>query len=138
MIRFSQRKPGRRKMLKPDFKKMNGLIPVIAQDEKTGEVLMLAYMNEESYNLSLETGEAVYYSRSRQKLWHKGESSGCIQKIKSIRIDCDEDTLVMQVEQIGGAACHTGRRSCFFREIKNGEVTECSPMVFDPGEVYGK
>ena len=125
-------------MLKPDFKKMNGLIPVIAQDEQTGEVLMLAYMNEESYKLSLETGEAVYYSRSRQKLWHKGESSGCIQKIKSIRIDCDNDTLVLRVEQIGGAACHTGRRSCFFRELKGNKVTECSPMVFDPAEVYGK
>ena len=125
-------------MLKPDFKKMNVLIPVIAQDVTSMEVLMLAYMSEESYSQTLATGEAVYYSRSRQKLWHKGESSGCVQKVKSIRIDCDNDTLVILVEQIGGAACHTGRRSCFFRELKNDEIKECSPLVFDPAEVYGK
>jgi phosphoribosyl-AMP cyclohydrolase len=125
-------------MVKPDFEKMNGLIPVIAQDAETGEVLMLAYMNEESYDQTLAIGEAVYFSRSRQKLWHKGESSGCIQKIKSLRIDCDNDTLVLLVEQIGGAACHTGRRSCFYRELKGEEVVECSPIVFDPAEVYGK
>jgi len=125
-------------MLKPNFEKMNGLVPVIAQDAESGEVLMLAYMNEESYNLTLQKGEAVYYSRSRQKLWHKGESSGCVQKIKSMRIDCDEDTLVLLVEQVGGAACHTGRRSCFYRELKGDDVIECSPTVFDPAEVYGK
>jgi len=125
-------------MLKPDFKKMNGLIPVIAQDEASGEVLMLAYMNEESFNLTIKSGEAVYYSRSREKLWHKGESSGCVQKVKSIRIDCDNDTLVLLVEQIGGAACHTGRRSCFYRELKENQVVECAPMIFDPAEVYGK
>lgn len=125
-------------MVKPDFEKMNGLIPVITQEQETGEVLMLAYMNEEAYNRTLATGEAVYYSRSRQKLWHKGESSGCIQKVRSVRIDCDNDTLVLLVEQIGGAACHTGRRSCFFREIKGDEVIECSPRIFDPAEVYGK
>ena len=125
-------------MVKPDFNKMNGLIPVIAQDAETGEVLMLAYMNEESYDQTLAIGEAVYFSRSRQKLWHKGESSGCIQKVKSLRIDCDNDTLVLLVEQIGGAACHTGRRSCFYRELKGEEVIECSPIVFDPAEVYGK
>ena len=125
-------------MVKPDFEKMNGLIPVIAQDAETGEVLMLAYMNEESYDQTLAIGEAVYFSRSRQKLWHKGESSGCIQKVKSLRIDCDNDTLVLLVEQIGGAACHTGRRSCFYRELKGEEVVECSPLIFDPAEVYGK
>lgn len=125
-------------MVKPDFEKMNGLIPVIAQDAETGEVLMLAYMNKESYDQTLAIGEAVYFSRSRQKLWHKGESSGCIQKVKSLRIDCDNDTLVLLVEQIGGAACHTGRRSCFYRELKGEEVVECSPIVFDPAEVYGK
>ncbi len=125
-------------MLSPDFKKMNGLIPVIAQDAKSGEVLMLAYMNEESFKLTIETGEAVYFSRSRGKLWHKGESSGCVQKIKSIRIDCDDDTLVLLVEQVGGAACHTGRRSCFYRELKGDEIVECSPRIFDPAEVYGK
>lgn len=125
-------------MLRPDFTKNNGLIPVIAQDEKSGEVLMLAYMNEESYNLTLETGEAVYYSRSRKKLWHKGESSGCVQKVKAIRIDCDNDTLLLLVDQVGGAACHTGRRSCFYREQRGNQLRECSPQVFDPEEVYGK
>lgn len=125
-------------MIRPDFKKTNGLIPVIAQDETSGEVLMMAYMNEESYNRTLECGEAVYFSRSRRKLWHKGESSGCVQKVKSIRIDCDNDTLLLLVEQVGGAACHTGRRSCFYRELKDGKVRECSPQVFDPAEVYDK
>ncbi len=125
-------------MVKPDFRKMDGLIPVIVQDENTREVLMLAYMNEESYNLTLESGEAVYYSRSRKSLWHKGETSGCVQKVKSIRIDCDNDTLVLLVEQVGGAACHTGRQSCFFRELKGNRVIECSPRIFDPSEVYGK
>jgi len=125
-------------MEKPDFEKMNGLIPVIAQDEETREVLMLAYMNEDAYRLTVEGGEAVYYSRSRGKLWHKGESSGCVQKVKSIRFDCDDDTLVLLVEQVGGAACHTGHRSCFYRELKNDGFRECSPLVFDPAEVYGK
>ena len=123
-------------MEKPDFEKMNGLIPVIAQDEETREVLMLAYMNEDAYRLTVEGGEAVYYSRSRGKLWHKGESSGCVQKVKSIRFDCDDDTLVILIEQIGGAACHKGYRSCFYRELKDGEVSPCSPLVFDPREVY--
>lgn len=125
-------------MLKPDFDKMNGLVPAIAQDAESGEVLMLAYMNEEAFNLTLRSGEAVYYSRSRRKLWHKGESSGCVQKVKSIRIDCDEDTIVLLVEQVGGAACHTGRRSCFYREFVGEEIKECSPRIFDPAEVYGK
>jgi len=125
-------------MLKPDFEKMNGLIPVIAQDEKSGEVLMMAYMNEESYSRTLASGEAVYYSRSRQKLWHKGESSGCVQRVRSVRIDCDNDTLLLLVEQVGGGACHTGRRSCFYRELKDGKVEDCSPQIFDPAEVYDK
>ena len=99
---------------KPDFSK--GLIPAIAQDSKDGEVLMLAYMNEEAWNRTLETGEAHYWSRSRQKLWHKGETSGNVQKVHSIRLDCDKDTILLSVTQIGGAACHTGRRSCFFRK----------------------
>lgn len=123
-------------MIKPDFEKMKGLIPAIAQDAETGEILMMAYMNEESWNKTVETGEAHYWSRSRQTLWHKGGTSGHVQKIKSIRIDCDDDTLVLLVEQIGGAACHTGYRSCFYRELKDGKVTECSPVVFDPKEVY--
>ena len=100
---------------KPDFSK--GLIPAIAQDSKDGEVLMLAYMNEEAWNRTLETGEAHYWSRSRQKLWHKGETSGNVQKVHSIRLDCDKDTILLSVTQIGGAACHTGRRSCFFSKM---------------------
>ncbi|MBO4314091.1 MAG: phosphoribosyl-AMP cyclohydrolase [Desulfovibrio sp.] len=120
----------------PDFAK--GLIPAIAQDAATGEVLMLAYMNEEAWLKTLETGEAHYWSRSRRKLWHKGESSGNVQKVLSVRLDCDSDTVLLLVEQKGGAACHTGRRSCFYREWKGGGVGVCSPLVFDPEKVYGK
>ncbi|MBQ7586067.1 MAG: phosphoribosyl-AMP cyclohydrolase [Desulfovibrionaceae bacterium] len=120
---------------KPDFSK--GLIPAIAQDAHTLEVLMLAYMNEEAWNLTLSTKEAHYFSRSRQKIWHKGESSGNLQKVKSIRLDCDQDTILLLVEQIGGAACHTGRRSCFFREWQGNCVEICSPQIFDPNQVYG-
>ncbi|XPV76309.1 MAG: phosphoribosyl-AMP cyclohydrolase [Desulfovibrio sp.] len=126
----------RTKVLKPDFTKMNGLLPAIAQDAETGEVLMMAYVNEEAWEKTLETGEVHYYSRSRNTLWHKGGTSGHTQKVKSIRIDCDNDTLLFLIDQIGGAACHKGYRSCFFRELKDGEVTECSPVVFDPKEVY--
>ena len=120
----------------PDFKKMNGLVPAIAQDDRSGEVLMMAYMNEDSWNKTLETGEVHYYSRSRKTLWHKGGTSGHVQKVKSIRLDCDSDTIVVRIEQVGGAACHMGYRSCFFRELKDGKVEECSPVVFDPKEVY--
>ncbi len=123
-------------MIRPDFEKMQGLIPAITQDADSGEVLMLAYMNEEAWEKTLETGEAHYWSRSRQTLWHKGETSGNVQLIRSIRIDCDDDTLVLLVKQLGGAACHTGHRSCFYRELKDGVVSECSPTVFDPKEVY--
>ena len=122
----------------PDFAKMNGLIPAIAQDAVTGEVLMMAYMNEESWKATLATGEVHYYSRSRKCLWHKGGTSGHVQKVVSVRLDCDNDTVLVLIEQVGGAACHTGRRSCFFRELKNGRVEDCSPMVFDPKEVYKK
>jgi len=125
-------------MLRPDFAKCGGLVPAIAQDECTGEVLMLAYMNEEAWDKTLATGEVHYYSRSRQTLWHKGGTSGHVQKVRSIRLDCDADTILVLVEQIGGAACHTGRRSCFYREIAGDAERECSPMVFDPKEVYGK
>ena len=96
----------------------NGLIPVIAQDWKTGEVLMLAYMNEESVKKTLETKEMWYWSRSRKELWHKGDTSGNIQKVKEIYYDCDEDALLAKIEQIGGIACHTGKRSCFYRRLK--------------------
>ena len=124
-------------MIRPDFAKME-LIPCIAQDAESGEVLMMAYMNEASWEKTLETGEVHYYSRSRQELWHKGGTSGHTQKVRSIRLDCDSDTILVLIEQIGGAACHKGYRSCFFRELKDGEVRECSPIVFDPKEVYKK
>lgn len=128
--------PTSREAFTPDFAKGGGLIPAIVQCAATGEVLMLAYMNEESYNKTLETGEAHFWSRSRKSLWHKGGTSGHVQKVKALRLDCDSDALVLLVEQIGGAACHTGYRSCFSRELQDGRVSECCPLVFDPKEVY--
>ena len=104
-------------MLKIDFSKLGGLIPAIVQDYKTGEVLMLAFMNEESWEATLDTGMATYYSRSRKKLWKKGETSGNLQAVKEIKIDCDEDTILLKVEQIGGISCHTGKRTCFYRYV---------------------
>lgn len=120
---------------KPDFSK--GLLPAIAQDADNGEVLMLAYMNEEAWQKTLATGEVHYWSRSRKELWHKGGTSGNVQKVRSIRLDCDSDTVLLLVEQIGRAACHTGRRSCFYRELRDGRVETVSPQVFDPQKVYG-
>jgi phosphoribosyl-AMP cyclohydrolase len=125
-------------MIELDFKKSGGLIPAIAQDAQTGEVLMLAYINEESWAETLKSGCATYYSRSRNQLWKKGESSGNVQKVKAILIDCDEDAVVFKIEQIGGAACHTGHRSCFYRRIENGEAVETDQPVFDPEKVYKK
>lgn len=125
-------------MVKLDFSKGDGLIPAIAQDYKTGEILMLAYINEESWNETLKTGNATYWSRSRGKLWRKGEESGNVQKIKEILVDCDDDTVVFKVDQIGGAACHTGFRSCFFRKLENGELKTVGERVFDPKDVYKK
>lgn len=122
-------------MFRPDFAKME-LIPCIAQNAETGEVLMMAYMNEESWDKTLETGEVHYWSRSRSVLWHKGGTSGHTQKVKAIRLDCDSDTVLVLIDQIGDAACHKGYRSCFYRELKDGEETTCSPLVFDPKEVY--
>ncbi len=119
----------------PDFSK--GLIPAIAQDQATGEVLMLAYMNEDAWRKTLETGEAHYWSRSRRELWRKGGTSGHVQKVRALRLDCDSDAIVLLIEQVGGAACHSGRRSCFYREWRDGGVTVCSPLVFDPENVYG-
>ncbi|MBT8762560.1 phosphoribosyl-AMP cyclohydrolase [Desulfohalobiaceae bacterium Ax17] len=124
------------KTLKPDFAKGNGLVPAIVQEAATGEVLMLAYINEEAWNKTLETGEAHYYSRSRKTLWHKGGTSGHVQKIKEIRLDCDLDTVLFIVDQVGGAACHEGYKSCFYRKLENGKEKICSPKVFDPKEVY--
>jgi phosphoribosyl-AMP cyclohydrolase len=126
-------------MIKLDFSKSeDGLIPAIAQDWKTGEILMLAYINEDSWKFTLETGNATYWSRSRKKLWKKGESSGNVQKIKEVLVDCDEDTVVFKVDQIGDAACHLGYRSCFFRKVnmENNELEVLGKLIFDPTEVY--
>ncbi len=121
-----------------DFSKGNGLVTAIAQDAETGEILMLAYMNEESLARTVETGEAVYWSRSRQKLWHKGEESGNVQKVKGLYVDCDGDALLLKIEQIGDAACHTGKRSCFFRKLEDDAIADVGVQVFDPKEVYKK
>ncbi len=123
-------------MIKLDFDKTNGLIPAIAQDYKTGEVLMLAYVSKESFAETLKSGYATYYSRSRQALWKKGETSGHMQTIKEIRVDCDNDTLLFKVDQIGGAACHKGYKSCFFSRVDNNELTIVDSIIFDPKEVY--
>ncbi len=126
-------------MLKLDFSKGNGLLPAIVQDYKTGKVLMLAYINKEAWEKSLETGETHFWSRSRNELWHKGESSGNVQKIKAIFVDCDNDTVLFQVEQIGGAACHTGYDTCFYRKVnQDGTVEIVGKKIFDPEEVYKK
>jgi len=123
----------------PDFSKSD-LIPVIAQDEASGDVLMLAYMNEEAYAETLDTGRVCYYSRSRDRLWRKGEESGNVQEVKAIFFDCDADTLLIKVNQVGGAACHEGYRSCFFRQVVPGadEPTVVGQRVFDPKQVYKK
>lgn len=113
-------------------------MPVIAQDYETGDVLMMAYTNETAWHKTLETGKVHYWSRSRQKLWLKGESSGHVQLVKSIYVDCDLDTVLIKVEQLGGAACHKGYRSCFYREVKEGDLQINGERVFDPEEVYGK
>lgn len=120
-----------------DFDKGNGLVVAIAQDHATGEVLMVAHMNREALQRTLETGQVVYWSRSRG-LWHKGEQSGNVQILKKLRIDCDGDAVLLVVEQRGGAACHTGRRSCFYRERRGGDWADVGVQVFDPREVYGR
>jgi len=121
----------------PDFAK-NELIPVVAQDATSGTVLMLAYMNAEAYRETLETGRVCYWSRSRRKLWRKGEESGNVQRLKQVFYDCDADTLLVKVEQVGGAACHEGYESCFFREVDpgSGEARVVGERVFDPADVY--
>lgn len=125
-------------MIELDFKKTGELIPAIVQDYKTGEILMLAYINKEAWEATLSTGKATYFSRSRQKLWIKGETSGNIQIVREIRIDCDDDTALFKVEQIGGAACHKGYRSCFYKEVEDGTVKITEERVFDPMEVYNQ
>jgi phosphoribosyl-AMP cyclohydrolase len=121
-----------------DFDKAGGLIPAIAQDAATGEVLMMAYMNRESWEATLATGVVHYWSRSRNKLWKKGESSGNVQEVREIRIDCDADCVLLKVRQIGDAACHTGYRSCFYRVVRGGELVVDGERVFDPERVYGR
>jgi phosphoribosyl-AMP cyclohydrolase len=122
----------------PDFKKSGGLIPAIAQDATTGQVLMLAWMNQEAYEETLRSGRAVYFSRSRGKLWRKGEESGNVQEVREVFIDCDADTILLKVHQIGGAACHEGYASCFFRQVNDGAVQVIGERLFDPAEVYKK
>lgn len=122
----------------PDFSRGDGLVPAIAQDAATGDVLMMAYMNAESYAETLATGRAVYYSRSRRKLWRKGEESGNVQLVQAIYLDCDADTILLSVEQVGGAACHEGYKSCFFRQVTPEGLKVVGSRVFDPAKVYGK
>lgn len=123
-------------MIALNFEKCGGLIPTIVQDFGTGEILMLAFMNEAAWEETLKTGKATFWSRTRQELWVKGKSSGNVQLIKEIRIDCDDDTILLKVEQVGGAACHTGYRSCFFKKVEDGSVQVVGEKIFDPKEVY--
>jgi phosphoribosyl-AMP cyclohydrolase len=125
-------------MQKIDFAKGNGLVPVIVQDHQSRDVLMVAYMNKQAWNKTVRTGKAHYYSRSRQGLWFKGEESGHFQVVKNIFIDCDNDTVLLQVKQIGGAACHEGYKSCFFRKKAKKDWKVVAKKVFDPKEVYQK
>lgn len=115
----------------------DGLVPAIAQDANNGDVLMMAWMNRESLRLTVEEGQAVYWSRSRGKLWRKGESSGHQQVLRDIRLDCDADVVLLKVEQKGGIACHTGRRSCFYRTLKDGQWVNADPVLKDPNTIYG-
>ena len=125
-------------MQKIDFDKGNGLVPVIVQDYESHDVLMVAYMNEEAWEKTIETGKAHYYSRSRRGLWFKGEESGNFQEVRDAFIDCDNDTILLQVNQVGGAACHEGYRSCFFRQRAGSDWKVAAERVFDPKEVYKK
>lgn len=116
----------------------DGLVPAIAQDAESGRVLMVAWMNREALQRTAALGEAVYWSRSRKKLWHKGEESGHVQRVKEIRLDCDQDVLLLQIEQQGSIACHTGRESCFFSRLENGQWVETDPVLKNPDEIYKK
>jgi phosphoribosyl-AMP cyclohydrolase len=122
--------------MEPDFDKAGGLIPAVAQDADTGQVLMLAWMNREAFAETLRTGRACYFSRSRNKLWRKGEESGHVQEVRGVFIDCDADTVLLQVKQVGGAACHEGYASCFFREVTADGPRVVAEKVFDPKAVY--
>jgi len=116
----------------------DGLVPAIAQDAESGDILMVAWMNREALKQTVAHGEAVYWSRSRKKLWHKGEESGHTQKVKEIRLDCDEDVVLLKIEQVGGIACHTGRRSCFFQRLDKDQWVTVDPVLKDPHEIYKK
>lgn len=116
----------------------HGLVPVIAQEASSGDVVMFAWMNRDALARTVETGEAVYWSRSRKKLWHKGEESGHIQKVREIRIDCDEDVVLLKIEQIGGIACHTGRHSCFYQKFDGAEWQAVEPVLQEPSTIYAK
>lgn len=121
-----------------DFKKAGGMVPAVAQDADSGQVLMLAYMNREAFEETLRTGRACYFSRSRNKLWRKGEESGNIQQVVEILVDCDADTILLKVRQVGGAACHEGYASCFFRRLEGNQWTTVGERLFDPDKVYKK
>ena len=121
-----------------DFDKAGGLVPAVAQDADTGQVLMLAWMNREAFEETVRTGRAVYFSRSRNRLWRKGEESGHVQLVKGVFVDCDADTVLLKVTQVGGAACHEGYASCFFRELRGGALHVVAEKVFDPKQVYKK
>jgi phosphoribosyl-AMP cyclohydrolase len=125
-------------MIELDFSKLDGLVPVVAQDWRSGEVLMVAFVNQEAWRLTQETGIMHYWSRSRGKLWKKGESSGNIQEVKELRVDCDDDCVLARVRQVGDAACHTGYRSCFYRVVDGGGFRVDGVKVFDPREKYGE
>ena len=125
-------------MITLDFDKLNGLVPAIVQDHQSGEVLMLGFMNQDAWEKTLATGKATFFSRTRQTLWVKGSTSGNVQVVKEIRIDCDDDTVLLKVEQVGGAACHTGHRSCFYKQIEKEGVKIVGKPLFDPEEVYKK
>jgi len=114
----------------------DGLVPAIAQDAQSGKVLMMAWMNRESLQLTVDEGRAIYWSRSRQKLWRKGEESGHVQKLKDLRLDCDADVLLLSVEQLGGIACHTGRERCFYQQYQDGQWIETDVVIKDPDEIY--
>ena len=121
-----------------DFAKSGGLVPAIAQDADTGQVLMLAWMNREAYDETLRTRRACYFSRSRNKLWRKGEESGHVQEVREVYVDCDADTILLKVHQVGGAACHEGYQSCFFRQVEGDSLKVIGERVFDPKAVYKK
>lgn len=125
-------------MIALDFGKLGGLVPAVVQDHADGEVLMVGFMNEEAWRATLATGRATFFSRSRQALWVKGETSGKIQRVKEIRLDCDHDTVLLKVEQVGGAACHTGHRSCFHQIVEGDGLRTVGAPLFDPREVYEK